>query len=278
MCELCKEAARAALPGMQQHNIAEPKVDERLRSTPCGSTATPKTYAQAASIGHDHSPVVGQPITNKGNAKRPKKGSMGPPRSKLKATNGSGPLIQGDSQGGLGRLERDIAALRQQLDELRKGGMLHNPMARNLLLLNIEEPFIREAKTRRELDRRRVEEILKMAGIPPGPVIKRSHRVGRWKPPNKDRQVNTARPILVEFRDPRARDLLLARARSIWGSTGGKVHIVPDGPRAGGQSRISRDRVKHLVTKEGRQCAIPASQGWRQPPPQLVDRHFQPRE
>ncbi|CAI2739013.1 unnamed protein product [Dicrocoelium dendriticum] len=128
-----------------------------------------------------------------------------------------------------------IETLRSKVEELQsslecylRSAELAMGRQRNVLIYNREEPVIRETRTRRDLDRRRVHDILRIAGIPLYVGIKRVHRVGSWRETSMLRHQGYARPILVEFRNPIHRDLLLNRAGLVASQTNGRYQIAPD--------------------------------------------------
>lgn len=126
-------------------------------------------------------------------------------------------------------LEKKIQELAGQVNFLRQEGRTKGPERhKNLLILNREEPLIKEAKARRDIDRRRVYDILRMVGFNQKVHLKRVHRIGKWRPTGQSGPLQTARPILVEFADSRARDYLLSRAKEIEIRTGKRYKIVPD--------------------------------------------------
>lgn len=134
-------------------------------------------------------------------------------------------------------LERHVMDLQRQIHTMNKAP------GRRLLILNREEPYIREAKARREMDHRRVLDILRLAGILHPGGIKRVHRVGTFKAPNPNRNSPPARPILVEFVAEQTRDLLLARSVLVAQRTGGRYLITPDGPNGNHRERLSGREV-----------------------------------
>ncbi|CAH8669817.1 unnamed protein product [Dicrocoelium dendriticum] len=128
-----------------------------------------------------------------------------------------------------------IDALRVKIDELRDSLNSYAQSAeiamgrqRNVLIYNREEPVIHEAKARRDLDRRRIHDILRIAGIPLNVGIKRVHRVGSWRETGPLRQQGFARPILVEFRNPAYRHQLLNRAGLIESQYNGRYQVAPN--------------------------------------------------
>ena len=109
-------------------------------------------------------------------------------------------------------------------------------------------------KARRDIDRRRVCDILRIAGVPYPPTLRRVHRVGTWKSPLGNEGELRARPILVEFADEATRDRLLARAAIVAQITKGRYQIVPDEHRVrpgglapgGNLARPARALVRNL--------------------------------
>ena len=121
-------------------------------------------------------------------------------------------------------LERELREMKMEILALKKEA----PRTKNVLILNGEEPYIKEAKARRDIDRRRVIDILRMVGMPGSTGIKRVHRVGKWRPPNPTGALAPARPLLVEFISGAARDVLLARAILIEKASHGRYKVIPD--------------------------------------------------
>lgn len=81
---------------------------------------------------------------------------------------------------------------------------------------------MKESRQRARALRYHVNNIVRMAGMHPCPLIKRIIRIGRWQ---KDQ---AARPIVVEFANPRVRDTILAKAAEIKNLSQSTITIEPD--------------------------------------------------
>ncbi|VDP25412.1 unnamed protein product [Echinostoma caproni] len=64
------------------------------------------------------------------------------------------------------RLEQKIAGLETEVSELKRAKELTTGRNRSVLITNHEEPVIRDAKARADIDGRRVRDILRTAGSP----------------------------------------------------------------------------------------------------------------
>ena len=137
-------------------------------------------------------------------------------------------------------LQKRVELLEKQIRELQQSTQVLLSRTKNVLLHNLAEPTIREAKARREADRKRVQDIFRLAGMPPTTPIIRYHRVGIWK----EAQSVKPRPLLVVFPNTHARDMLLARAYMIQVNTCGSVGVTPD---EGIQKKV---HVPEIVRKE----------------------------
>lgn len=239
VCMLCKDAARAAYQLEMKETETIPITEGSGKASYVGVTHAP-TYLEVASTAQMEvskeakgvkeiikkmaQPVVGKkeapvcpPI--KKNAPKRKGGN----KQQLGADNG----VQSSYQ----ELEKKLEVLRREVDSLRP---LTNRKPQNtVLVLNNEEPVIREAKARRDLDRRRAMDILRLAGVNPVNALKRVHRVGVWKNPGPGR-TNPARPIVMELSTPNVREMVLTRAAWIYRETNGRFNIVPDQRRPNG--------------------------------------------
>lgn len=71
-----------------------------------------------------------------------------------------------------------------------------------------------------------MQNVLRLAGLPPNAPYMKIHRVGLWKGAN----ANGPRPLLVVFTSTYMRDLLLSRATRVENGTNGCITITPDGP------------------------------------------------
>ena len=94
---------------------------------------------------------------------------------------------------------------------------------RNALLLDIPEVKGSTQKMRRSREVAFVRSVFRAAQLPPDTKWIRVHRVGKW---TEDRLV-APRPVLVEFTERSAREMLLARKNSAAGIT----RVVPDSPK-----------------------------------------------
>ena len=121
--------------------------------------------------------------------------------------------------------KKQLAVLTQQVMQLaaQKG----QPSQESVILIhNKHEPFVREFKARKDLDLRKVKDVLRMSGIPANVGIRRIHRVGKWKAEMNGS--SHARPILVEFKSAKWRDALLTKAEQIMTRSNGRYQVSPD--------------------------------------------------
>ena len=79
----------------------------------------------------------------------------------------------------IAELTNRIMILEMELYSLKRYTDSYLGRTRNLLIHNCEEPLIKETRIRKELDRRKVYDVLRIAGAPAGLVLRRIHRVGR---------------------------------------------------------------------------------------------------
>ena len=142
-------------------------------------------------------------------------------------------------------LQDRIGILEKQMLELQQTTMVLLGRTKNIMLHNLAEPLIRNAKARREADRRHVLDVLRLAGMPPTTAFTKYHRVGTWK----GAHIAHPRPIMVVFPNTHSRDLLLSRACMVQRNTNGCVRVTPD---AGLQtSTASRDAFGQGLQSRG---------------------------
>lgn len=97
---------------------------------------------------------------------------------------------------------------------------------RNVVIKGIPEPFIKEGKRRAREVRHHVTHLLSLATMPPHVALKRVLRLGKYN--GNLGQSRPARPVLVEFANPRHRDKFLAAAGTINSLTKGGIVVQPD--------------------------------------------------
>ncbi|VDP95137.1 unnamed protein product [Echinostoma caproni] len=160
MCNGCETIARqhiaqSAVPGKSPRLTATKGVEIIEEMT---AEVSAKTYAKVVK----KSPGKPSPGTRQlqPNAKTVK--------SKPKTVN---PRIVKGARGILGNslhhIESKLHRLRAEIDSIKAVRVNRTSQYNTLLVLNKEEPIIRESKTRRELDRRRVTDILRLVGLDP---------------------------------------------------------------------------------------------------------------
>ena len=126
-----------------------------------------------------------------------------------------------------------VDLLSQALSDLKLASKssLSKTRTLNVLILNQAEPFIREARARRDMDRRRARDLLRAAGLSPKTALIRVHRVGKWKDTKDGKVCRSPRPLLIQFKFQGDRDKFLAKSELLSSTTGGQCKIVPDEPR-----------------------------------------------
>lgn len=115
-------------------------------------------------------------------------------------------------------LEAIVRELRMDLDSVMG-------RARSLLIHNCAEPFTKNTRARKEDEKSRIRDILRLAGLSLTVPVVKQHRVGTWK----GEGMRAPRPLLVVFQKREDRDLLLSKATKVEHETKGKVVITPDG-------------------------------------------------
>ena len=146
----------------------------------------------------------------------------------------------------------------EQLDVAVTKLVKHSDIAlgrnRNVVVKGIEEPFCRNPKQREREIRHHIINLLRIAGLPGHILLKRVLRLGKWKT-----EGNLNRPVLIEFGNPRYRDLFLSAAGKIEQTTHGKIVIEPDvclaARKQSGMSGQNPDpRSIHVSSSMGQPC------------------------
>ena len=99
--------------------------------------------------------------------------------------------------------------------------------SRNVLVLNIPEPFMGSKKQRVDRDAQHIRSILRAAELPTA-KWKRAHRIGKWS----DATCNSPRPLLIELFNQGTRDILLSRNPEIMQRLNGSIRLIPDSTRS----------------------------------------------
>ena len=157
----------------------------------------------------------------RGRSKKSKKRTENRETNMEKKNPQTGVLVQTKVDNGL---QARVELLEKQIREIQQSTQVLLSRTKNVLLHNLAEPLIRDAKARREADKKRVQDIFRLAGMPPTTPIIKYHRVGMWK----EAQITKPRPLLVVFPSTHARDMLLARAYMVQVNTCGNVIVTPD--------------------------------------------------
>ena len=118
----------------------------------------------------------------------------------------------------------EFEILRRRVEQLENEMQVMMNRAKHLLIHNCAEPVIKEAKARRETERKHVQDVLRLAGLPPGIPYLKCHRVGVWK----GTKTESPRPLRVIFTSAYSRDTVLARASKVEDATSGLVKVTPD--------------------------------------------------
>ena len=235
VCGLCMEAAKAqrglVVPTPKPRKAVPPS--HTGGDCPVVATAQPSTYAEAVL----KPPMQTAPPEKPKSKKRVRKGKGQKPKEQSTAKE-----LPGNAIPGYKTLESMIQKLATEVSKLQATKGNAKVQQKTLLILNREEPQILESKTRRDLDKRRIMDILRMAGLHPNTPLKRVHRVGVWKKPNPFGAQN-ARPILVEFIDSGPRDALLARASLVNQLSKGRYKLIEDNPRHTKMSKFQSSYV-----------------------------------
>ena len=262
ICTGCVELLRKTLEELRASEVSQAKRphDGDLRSqTPASS----RLYSEVAST----SPITNEPKAQaKGQQRKgvkklqkvpqlaPKK-QMAPPTSppqmrgnQLKTESlSAGEPVRGFE---LNLLESRIRDLGAQLEAFRRQESCPLNHQKTVLILNHEEPEVKESKSRRDMDRRRVLDVIRMSGLP-NAKLRRVHRVGVWKRSSLDGP-KQARPILVEFFEPATRNILLANSDRIFFLTNGRFKVVPDVSRTNRPPTGNKPKfVEHMRAWKG---------------------------
>ena len=217
-----KELEQIGTVTVQRNICVSPKpLEETTLNCSVFKTASPKSYVDS---------VTKSPMTSESKSiekKRCTEKHETKPKPQIARLNKESGINKEDN---FKVLENMIKELSIEVGKLKcpNGHVENGP--KTIIILNRDEPMIRESKTRRDLDRRRVMDILRMAGISPHVSIRRVHRVGVWKQPNPNK-IQNARPILVEFTDTGARNLLFSRAALVNQRSNGRYVITSDKPK-----------------------------------------------
>ena len=167
----------------------------------------------------------------------------------------------------LERLLRDKEMVVDQLKNLQANSDLALGRNRNVVIKGIPEPYMKEGRQRERAVRYHLNTILRMVGMPPGILIKRTLRLGKWGEGNP--AGGDTRPVVVEFANPRHRDRVLAASADIMRKTSGRFRVEPDdaaGWRVNGRGQVadkSMERPGQLVVKVPRVTA--ATGTWTAP-------------
>lgn len=246
VCRLCKDAAKAAYIGRMCETPTAPETSHSSMGVSQQPTVLERpqlSYLEAAKAGTQAKlPFLRRAMPKEQGARgitpppmlcsTPRleekpldrvEGKKNKPKRKNRAPKKAQEHKPIESQGQ--SLEQQLKDLKEQVLALGAQGKDSKP--RNLLIRNNEEPFIREARARRDKDRRIVMDLMRLLANQYPIVVKRVHRVGVWKTPHPSRP-SIARPLLVEFAESHQRDFVLSRAHQIATYTRGRFIIEPD--------------------------------------------------
>ena len=118
----------------------------------------------------------------------------------------------------------DFDALCRRVKQLEQEIETVTSRSKHLLIHNCSEPTIREARIRKEAERRHVQDVLRLAGLPPNTPYLKCHRVGVWK----GTDAASPRPMRVQFMSTFTRDEILSRASKVEEATAGNIKVTPD--------------------------------------------------
>ena len=275
ICSVCVELLRANLKEKRATEVPQankPQSEDFINPTP----ATNRSYSEVASTtpGTNEPRAQAKGQQKKGVSQSQKVPKLAPKKQKVPPT---APPQKGEHQvrteppaavetvRGLNvkSLEGKIRDLGEQLQAIRRLESFPINYQKTVLILNHEEPEIRESKARRDMDRKRVLDVIRIAGLT-NVKLRRVHRVGVWKRSSLDGP-QQARPILVEFFEPAARNILLANSERIFCLTNGRFKVVPD---------VSRTNRPPIGNKPGVADHIRAFKGRHGTQPLVSRGHF----
>ena len=261
VCTVCIEMCRKRVG-----NIKETEDPQRINGTNIGinigdpSYASPNSYAEVVSHQNNSIKTGKQSIMpNKVQISQTPKEIVAQRKKPNKPAPPSPPVTKDTNQrknwptsvGIKGRdeqftaLEDKIKEISSQIDKLKIQSENVQNKKRTVLILNREEPVIKESRARRDIDKRRVLDILRIAGIP-YEELRRVHRVGVWRNTDVD-GVRKARPLLAELANSASKNVLLSNSERISFITKGRYKIVPDIPRV---NRVPIGRVARPIKVE----------------------------
>ena len=142
VCEKCIGIAQ----GMHLHQTEATLPMFESRSEP-KQRSVKKTFAEAATTRFTSTP-----------AQKSHSPVRLDPRRRMHISNKKSPLQPNT-------ITNELKMIQDRLDKIEYGS-LKNGINRTVLVLNKEEPLVQEAKIRRDMDRRRVVDILRMANLP----------------------------------------------------------------------------------------------------------------
>lgn len=139
-------------------------------------------------------------------------------------------------------LEREKAFLSQSIHHLRTSSDLALGRNRNVVIKGVPEPFMKERRQRERAVGYHLNNLLRTVGLLGVAKIKRTLRLGKWKPDS------APRPVCVEFANPRMRDKFLALAGEIARRTERRFLIEPD-DSAGWRKNITSSPQQEVRAK-----------------------------
>lgn len=135
-----------------------------------------------------------------------------------------------------------VGDLNRELRKLETSSDLALGRNRNVVVKGIEEPICTAPRQRERELRHHVTNILRLASVPGHVLLKRVFRLGRWTRKPDDSSV-APRPVLIEFGNPRHRDVFLAAAEIVKRRTEGRISVQPDFSASGRKVQMSGERA-----------------------------------
>ena len=156
-------------------------------------------------------------------------------------------------------LQKGASEMAQAITRLQTHSDIALGRHRNVVIKGLSEPFCQVARQRESAIRHRLMTMLRTAGIPAHINIKRILRLGKWRPPITGGSPKPGRPVLVEFANPRYRDMFLAAAGKILETTKGIIRIEPD---ISALRKTGNVTCKATSTPAGSRRELVATQGY----------------
>ena len=222
VCTKCQLLAADAIEGLKEQIIAT-GTDATASTLPCVNT-TQANYAEIVARNPMGCSTPKVPKGSGGTVAVVNTADSKPPIKTIKKRKN--PNENRELLAKIEEMSGEIKELKTKMNFRHQSKPKHRYNQNTVLILNDDEPMIKLTKARKDMDRRKVQDVLRIARIPPHVPTRRVHRVGKWNPTKQGN--SRARPILVEFVFQRHRDELLAKASRVQQQTKGRYRIEPE--------------------------------------------------